>query len=393
MIHCHRLAFIVVLVIYLSACNSPGQKDGITLLEKEGFDTLIDNKQVSIFTLHNRSGSAAQFTNFGARWLSMWVPDRSGKMRDVVLGFKDLMGYISAGEPYHGAIVGRICGRIDDAEFTLDGIKYILAQNDLFGKPVRNHLHGGTKGFHRQVWDQEEFRNENGEEGIRFTYLSRDGEEGFPGNLSAEVTYLLSDDNEIIISYKATTDKPTIVNLTNHAYFNLNGEGNGDILGHMMKINAERYIECDEELIPTGNLKPVKGTPLDYLEIAPMGKGINEEHDQIIKGKGYAAAMVIKEFDNNNLVSVAEAFSFRSGIRMELLSDKSSLQIYNAWLFDGKDIGKSSKAYSFSGGFVMEAQGFPDASAHNNFPQNILRPGQTYTKKDIYRFSTIETKK
>jgi aldose 1-epimerase len=377
----------LIFILSISSCDQASYNEKIKLARQEDFDTIINNKQVKLFTLINSSGCVVQITNFGARWISMWVPDKSGKMTDVVLGFNKLRDYLSAGEPYHGAIVGRICGRINDARFYLDGIEYSLAGNDLFGVPEKNHLHGGIEGFHKQVWDARQFSNKKGESEIEFTYLSRDGEEGFPGNLKVVATYTLTDKNELQIHYMAETDKPTLVNLTNHAYFNLNGEGNGNILNHQMKIYADKYIECDHELIPTGNLKNVKGTPLDYRKFTPMGKGIEMDHNQIIKGKGYAAAMVISEKKNNKLRRVAIAYSEESGIKLELFSDKPSLQIYNAWLFNGKDTGKSGKSYQFSGGFVLEAQGYPDAPNHKNFPDIILRPGERYDHYDIYKFS------
>lgn len=379
--------FLLSVTLFVSSCNTAKYKSEIKLTRQEDFDTIIDNKQIKLFTLRNSSGCVAQFTNFGARWISMWVPDRNGQLTDVVLGFNKLKDYLAAGEPYHGAIVGRICGRINKGKFLLEGNEYTLANNDLFGTPVKNHLHGGIKGFHRQVWDGKLFKNKHGEQGIVFNYFSKDGEEGFPGNLNVEVTYLLTNKNELEIAYIATTDKPTIVNLTNHAYFNLNGEGNGNILNHQMKIIAEKYIECDRELIPTGKLITVEGTPLDYRKFAAMGKGIDADHDQIFKGKGYAAAMVIKEKKNSNIKKVASAFANESGIKLELYSDQPGLQIYNAWLFDGKDIGKNGKPYVFSGGFVLEPQGFPDAPNHENFLQVTLLPGEKYIHNDIYKFS------
>jgi aldose 1-epimerase len=372
------------------SCSHVKYKGEAKLVRQEDFDTLIDNKKVQLFTLRNSSGCVTQLTNFGARWISMWVPDRNGQLTDVVLGFNKIKDYLTAGEPYHGATVGRICGRINKGKFSLDGKEYTLSNNDLFGTPVKNHLHGGIIGFHKKVWDSRPFENENGEQGIIFNYFSEDGEEGFPGNLNVEVSYILTKRNELRIEYKATTDKPTIVNLTNHAYFNLNGEGNGNILNHQMKIYADKYIECDRELIPTGKLKPVKKTPLDYREYASMGKGIEQDHDQIFKGKGYAAAIVIKEKQTGKLRKVAEAFARESGIRLEVFSDKPSLQLYNAWLFDGRDTGKSGKPYGFSGGFVMEPQGFPDAPNHKEFPGITLRPGGSYIHKDIYKFSVIK---
>ena len=385
---------ILNLLILLLSCNNLWQEGKIKerradkkLVRQESFDTILDDKVVQLFTLRNSSGCIAQFTNYGARWVSMWIPDRSGQMTDVVLGFNTLKGYLYAEEQYHGAIVGRVCGRIGKARFLLDGKEYLLANNDLFGTPVKNHLHGGIKGFHRQIWNSKQFKNINDEQGIIFTYLSKNGEEGYPGNLEVKVVYLLTKNNELIIEYQATTDKPTPVNLTNHAYFNLNGEGNGDILNQMIKIYADKYVECDHELIPTGKLKLVKNTPLDFRRYATMGQNINKEHNEIFKGKGYAATMVVKEKNNESLNKVAIAFAKESGIKIELYSNKPCLQIYNAWLFNGKDVGKSGKPYIFAGGFILEPQGFPDAPNHENFPSIILYPGEIYNYKDIYKFS------
>ena len=375
----------VLVLIFLSSCS--GKEGEVKPLRQEAFDTIIDGKNVVLITLKNSSGTTCQFTNFGARWLSMWVPDKDGSMTDVVLGFNNLKEYIAAGEPYHGAIVGRICGRIDDARFLLDSVAYKLAENDLFGVPVKNHLHGGINGFHRKVWDATAFENDKNENGVLFSLASPDGEEGFPGNLKVEVSYVLTQNNELKVEYKAVTDKPTLVNMTNHAYFNLNGEGNGNILDHQMKVKAEKYVESDSELIPTGQLKPVEGTPLDYRQYASMGAGINAEHDQIIKGKGYAAAMVLKEENNPELIEAASAYSDQSGIKLDVFTTKTNLQLYNAWLMDGSDVGKSGKPYGFSAGFVMEPQGYPDAPNHQNFPSIVLRPGEAYHQIDIYMFS------
>lgn len=376
-------------VCLISSCIQKRNEVKPLLISQQVFDTAIDGKKIQLYTLQNSSGCTAQVTNFGARWVSMWVPDKEGSWKDVVLGFKNIHGYLAAGEPYHGAVVGRICGRIDKGRFSLDGNEYTLSNNDLFGIPVKNHLHGGIKGFHVQVWEGKKFENEKGEQGVTFAYTSKDGEEGFPGNLKVEATYLLTDKNEMTIDYKAETDKPTIVNLTSHAFFNLNGEGQGNILNQLMKINADKYIESDKELIPTGELKNVNGTPLDYRAFAAMGKGINEEHDQIIKGKGYAAAMVVNGQEKGRIQEVAAAYSKESGIELQVFSDKPSVQIYNAWLFNGKDKGKSGRPYEFSGGFVLEPQGFPDAPNHTNFPEITLRPGENYHHTDIYRFSLI----
>lgn len=378
------LFFIALVTFFFISGKTISQ---IKLVDSTQFDRVYDDKHVKIFTLRNANGVVAQFTNFGGRWISMWVPDKDGNMTDVVLGFGDLESYINAGEPYHGAITGRICGRINNGKFTLNGTEYAVANNDGFGKPVKNHLHGGIKGFHRQVWNGELFNTINNEEGVLFRYHSEDGEEGFPGKLIVLVKYLLTNNNEMIIEYEASTDKPTIVNITNHSFFNLNGEGNGDILDHKMKIYAEKYVETDKELIPTGKIKSVEGTPLDYREFELMSKGIHSDHDQIIKGKGYAAAMVIKEDNDTRIQKVAEAYSDKTGIKMEVYSDQASLQIYNAWFFNGSDIGKQGKPYNFSGGFVLETQGFPDAPNHKNFPSIVLNPGKKYKCITTYTFT------
>ena len=383
----HYLPLIYLsLLIAIFACNNQSDT-GVELISPEGFDTIINGRQVQIYTLRNESGCTAQFTNFGGRWLSMWVPDRTGSMTDVLLGFNNLEDYLSSEEPYHGAIVGRICGRINNAKFSLDGTEYSLASNDLFGAPEKNHLHGGLKGFHVQVWDGKSFTRDNGDEGLLFTYASEDGEEGFPGKLEVEVSYVLTNNNELQIEYSAKTDKPTIVNMTNHSYFNLNGEGNGNILGHQMKLNSEKYVECDEELVPTGELKHVEGSPLDFREFASMGYGIDMDHDQIIKGKGYAAAMVLKEQNSEEVQLVAEAFAEPSGIKLELYSNQPNLQIYNAWLMSGKNTGKSGKPYPASAGFVLETQGYPDAPNFDEFPSIVLQPGEVYNHIAIFKFS------
>jgi len=372
-----NLILFFIALVYFSLISDKAMSQ-IKLIDSAQFGSGFEGKQVEIFTLRNVNGVVAQLTNFGGRWLSSWVPDKDGKMTDVVLGFNNIEGYIKAGEPYHGAITGRICGRINNGKFILQGTEYILANNDGFGKPMKNHLHGGINGFHRQVWNGDLFTSKNGEEGVIFKYSSVDGEEGFPGNLKVQVKYLLSNNNEMIIEYEASTDKPTIVNITNHSFFNLNGEGNGDILNQKMKIYADKYVETDQELIPTGRIRTVEGTPLDYREFSLMGKGINSNHDQIFKGKGYAAAMVVKNKSDSRVQKVAEAYSDESGIKMEVYSDQPSLQIYNAWFFDGNDIGKQGKPYIFSGGFVLETQGFPDAPNHKHFPSIVLNPEEKY---------------
>lgn len=357
------------------------------LLVKENFERRIGEKDVGLFTLKNKNGTVAQFTNYGARWLSLWIPDKNNEWADVILGFESLNGYLEAKEKYYGAIVGRVCGRIDQGTFLLNENAYRLANNDLFGEPLRNHLHGGDRGFSFQVWDAETERNDKGEETLELKYFSKDGEEGYPGNLQVKVVYSLTDDNELIIDYSATADQSTIVNLTNHAYFNLHGDGSKNVLDHFLYISADKVIESNEQLIPTGNIISVAGTPLDFTHLQKIGSRIDESFPgQLFAGKGYAVAYVLNKADRS-LQLAAKVEERESGRVMELYTDQPCLQFYNAWLMDGTDTGKNGEPYYASAGFALEAQGYPDAPNHPGFPSLILNPGDAYRQTTIYRFS------
>lgn len=382
--------FLLMLIsaLILSGCGRSPAPSDVNIIDPQAFRGDAADEPVEVFTLRNNNGAVAQFTNFGARWISLWVPDRDGTMRDVVLGFNTLEEYRDAGEPYHGAIVGRIAGRINNAQFELDGRVYEIAENDLFGEPRRNHLHGGFEGFHVKFWDGRKEVTAEGEEQVVFNYRSPHMEEGFPGNLDVEVRYTLTHDNAITIEYTASTDRPTILNLTNHAFFNLKGEGNGDILDHELVILAEAYIEGDDQLIPTGRLPSVDGTPLDFRQPVPIGDRIHERHSQIVEDQGFALAYAISKDRDPPYQKVSEAYAAASGILMEVYSNQPSLQLYNAWLFDGSDIGKAGRPYVFSGGLALETQQYPDATSHPNFPEIVLRPDETYYHKASYRFST-----
>lgn len=356
------------------------------LLKKENFQLTIESKEVELYTLRNNNGCVAQFTNYGGRWLSMWTPDKQGKFADVILGFDTIGRYINAAEKYHGSIVGRVCGRIDKGTFSLNGLTYQLANNDIFGEPVKNHLHGGTHGFSFQVWNGKIGKSESGEETLEFTYLSRDGEEGYPGNLQIKVVYTLSNDNEMKIGYSALTDKPTPINLTNHAYFNLHGNMDRNVLDHFLCIQSNSSIESNEELIPTGKIISVIGTPLDFTHPQKIGLRINEEFSgQLFAGKGYVVAYVLNE-TNLSLRFATSVEEKESGRFMQVYTNQPNLQFYNAWLFDGTDVGKNGQRYYCSSGFALEAQGYPDAPNHCNFPSIILNPGQVYQQETIYRF-------
>lgn len=356
------------------------------LLRNENFQHTIENKEIGLFTLRNKNGCVAQFTNYGARWLSMWVPDKNGKWDDVVLGFENLDGYLNAREKYFGAVVGRVCGRIDKGTFSLNGYTYHLSNNDLFGKPIRNHLHGGIHGFSFQVWDADVGKSNLGEEMLILKYFSKDGEEGYPGDLEVTVKYTLTHDNALKMEYSAITDKPTIVNLTNHAYFNLQGNGNKNILDHLLYIDADRAIECDNELIPTSKVIPLKDTPLEFTSYQSIGSRIHENFPgQLFQGKGYVVAYILNK-KNSSLQLAAEIKEKESGRELKIYTDQPSLQLYNAWLFDGTDIGKKGQQYHSSAGVALEAQGYTDAPNHSDFPSIVLNPGEVYRQETVYQF-------
>ncbi len=358
----------------------------LELLKEENFDATINSRKVSIFTLRNRNGCIAQFSNYGARWLSMWVPDKNNRWADVVLGFESLDGYMNAKEKYHGAVVGRVCGRINNGTFDLNGIKYQLANNDSFGMPGNNHLHGGFGGFSFQVWSGKSSVNDQGEEALELTFFSKDGEDGYPGNLEVKVLYTLGNDNSMKITYSACTDKATIVNMTNHAYFNLHGNMSKTVLDHYICIHAENSIECNDQLIPTGNIIPVKETPLDFTCSVTIGARINESSPgQLFPGKGYVVSYVLNEV-GRSLQLAAIIKEKENGRVMEVYTDQPCIQFYNAWLFDGTDTGKNGQRFIKSSGFALEAQGFPDAPNHPLFPSIALLPGEEYRQTTIYRF-------
>lgn len=358
------------------------------ILKDENFKGVIKGEEVKLFTLRNKNGCVAQFTNYGARWLSMWVPDKNNQWGDVTLGFESLDEYVNAKEKYYGAIVGRVCGRIDKGAFELGGIKYQLANNDLFGSPVKNHVHGGFEGFSFKVWSSPVLLSGQEEESLEMVLISKNGEEGYPGNLKVKVIYTLDNDNSLRINYSAYTDKATIVNLTSHPYFNLNSDLNKNVLNHFIYINAESIVECNSELIPTGNLISVKDTPLDFTQPQTIESRINESFPgQLFPGKGYVVSYVLNEF-NESLKLAATVEEKESGRIMQVYTNQPSLQFYTGWLLDGTDSGKTGKQYVSSSGLALEAQGFPDAPNHANFPAIILHPGEVYQQTTIYRFIT-----
>lgn len=343
---------------------------------REPFGTAGNGQEVFLFTLSNCAhprNMIVKITNYGGIITSIIVPDKQGKLADVALGFYSLEDYRKK-HPYFGAIIGRFGNRIAGGKFRLNDREYILVKND--GK---NHLHGGKTGFDKVVWDAEEIRNPK-EVGLKLTYLSKDGEEGYPGNLTTVVQYLLNDQNELIIRYEAKTDKPTVVNLTNHTYFNLAGEGSGDILGHQIQINADYYTAVGKGLIPTGQLKPVKDSLFDFTVPRAIGARIKD-----IK-PGYDHNYVLNQNKPGELIQAAKVTEPVSGRIMEVWTTQPGMQFYTGNFLTGKLKGKLGRKYHKHGAFCLETQHYPDSPNHPDFPSTVLNPGETYRQETIYKF-------
>jgi aldose 1-epimerase len=313
------------------------------------------------------------------------VPDRKGKLDDVVLGFDNLSGYLQAGNPYFGALIGRYGNRIAGGKFSLDGATYTLAVNN-----GPNSLHGGKKGFDKVVWTASSVApSANGAVGLELSYQSKAGEEGYPGSLYVKVAYTLTPDNALKIDYTATTDKTTVLNLTNHSYFNLNGAGNGDVLDHVVQINADRITPVDATLIPTGELKSVAGTPFDFRVPTAIGARIDQDEQQIKYGGGYDHNFVLNGAAGTGTPFLAaRVVAPKTGRVLEVLTTEPGVQFYTGNFLDGKLKGKKGKVYNKRYAFCLETQHFPDSPNHPEFPTTTLKPGETYKQKTIYRFST-----
>ena len=341
--------------------------------EKTAFGKTKDGTPVDLYTLKNGHGMVAKIMTYGATLIDLEVPDKGGQTADVVLGFPSLDDYL-AGHPFFGSTAGRYANRIAAGKFSLDGHQYTLATNN-----GANHLHGGNVGFDKKVWNAEAMESADGPS-VRLTYTSPDGEEGYPGTLTSSVTYTLTGDNAIRIEYKATTDKPTVVNLTNHSYFNLAGENSGTILDHVLMVDADRYTPVDEGLIPTGEIKPVEGTPYDFRKPTPLGARIDKTNG------GYDTNFVL------NHPAGKFAFSARlrdpkTGRTMEVWTDQPGVQVYTANGLSTKQVGVGGKRYEKYGAVCLETQHFPDSPNHANFPSTVLRPGETYHTVTAYKFS------
>ncbi len=371
------LLFAAACVFCLFTFCGPSEKsaDSIT---KKSFATTPDGMQTDIYTLVNSNGIEAQVTNFGATLVSLKVPDKNGKLDDVVLGFDNLKDYIEH-RNFFGAIVGRYGNRIAKGKFTLDGVEYTLAVNNGL-----NHLHGGIKGFDRVVWDAKIIPAPDGQ-ALQLTYVSKDMEEGYPGNLTAVITYSLTNDNGIKIEYEATTDKKTVLNLTNHSYFNLKNAG--DILDHVITINADKITPVDEGLIPTGELQSVDGTPFDFRNPTAIGARIDADDQQIQFGGGYDHNFVLNKEGEVKLSLAARVSEPTTGRVMEVYTTEPGLQFYTGNFLDGSVTGKYGRVYEKRNAFCLETQHFPDSPNKPEFPSTVLEPGQKYSTVTIYKFS------
>ena len=345
-------------------------------ISKEVFGKTTEGISVDLYTLTNANGASAGITNYGGIVISLEVADREGKIDDVVLGYNSLAEYIKD-SPYFGAIVGRYGNRIAKGRFTLDGVEYKLAINN-----GENHFHGGLKGFDKVVWEAEEIETSEGV-GLKLSYLSKDGEEGYPGNLRCVVIYTLTNNNELKINYEAETDKATPINLTHHSYFNLAGEGNGDILGHELMFNADSYTPVDEGLIPTGEIKSVKDSPMDFTEPMAIGSRISQ-----VEG-GYDHNYVLHCDNEGSLSLAARVYEQASGRVMEVYTTEPGIQFYSGNFLNGTLTGKSGKAYGKYYGFCLETQHFPDSPNKANFPSVVLKPGEKYRHVTVYKFAIM----
>jgi aldose 1-epimerase len=343
---------------------------------REAFGAMPDGTSVDVYTLRNANGVEVRAITYGGIIVSLKTPDRAGVLGDVVLGFDALDGYLRD-HPFFGAIIGRYGNRIGNGRFVLDGTEYRLATNN-----GPNHLHGGVKGFDKVVWSAEPVASRNA---VTFSRTSPDGEEGYPGTLTASVTYELTARNELIVDYHATTDKATPVNLTQHSYFNLAGEGSGDILGHELMINADRYTPVDATLIPTGGLASVDGTPFDFRIAMPIGVRINSPHPQIKNGQGYDHNWVLNR-PSDGLQLAARVVEPTSGRTLEISTTEPGLQFYAGNFLDGTLTGKGGHAYAHRSGFCLETQHFPDSPNKPSFPSTILRPGNQYRSRTVFVF-------
>lgn len=382
------LSIFFIFAVVFTACKPKSQESSDTATDsvstpeattsRAPFGKLDDGTEISLYTLTNTAGTVVTITNYGGIIVSIKTEDRNGMLEDIVLGFDSLSNYVE-NNPFFGCIVGRYGNRIAKGKFKLDGQTYTLAVNN-----GENHLHGGTKGFDKVVWTGDNYKTPDGAV-VKLTYTSKDMEEGYPGNLQTEVTYTLTNDNELKIDYKATTDKKTIVNLTNHSYFNLSGDTKTDILNHTLSLAASKFVPVDKGLIPTGELAEVKGTPFDFTTPHVIGERINDKHQQLQYGGGYDHCWVFDDADK--LAAKATVYDSTSGRFMEVFTTEPGVQFYSGNFLNGSVTGRFNTVYTKRFGLCLETQHFPDSPNQPSFPSTVLNPGDVYSSQTIYKFS------
>ncbi len=381
-----------LVLLGMAGCQKPAKTTMKPTVTSAPFGTTPDGKAVKIFTMKNSNGLEVKAMTYGAIITSIETPDKTGKLGDIVLGFDSLGGYTNAAYiahlPYFGAVVGRYANRIAGGKFTLDGKQYQLPTND-----GPNSLHGGTKGFDQRVWDGAPFQNDTAA-GVVLTYTSPDGQEGYPGTLKVRVTYTLLNSNELEVQYHATTDKPTIINLAQHSYWNLENDGKTSILTHKIMINADSFTPIDSVFIPTGKIESVAGTPFDFRTPHEIGARINEDNQQLKYAKGYDDNWVLNKTPKDpatGLTVAAKVWAPTSGRTLEVLTNQPGIQFYSGNFLDGTITGKYGITYGHRAAFALETQHFPDSPNHPNFPSTELRPGDQYNTRTIFRFGVDKT--
>ena len=374
------LIILLAVLVFIGIPGCSRKSEETTSAKPRLFGHTADGKEVTLFTLKNHAGVEATITNYGGIVVSFRVPDKSGKFDDVVLGY-DSLGHYLKETPYFGALIGRYGNRIKEGKFSLNGVEYKLATNN-----GRNHLHGGVKGFDKVVWDAEQRETKDGPS-LALTYISKDGEEGYPGNLNVKAVYTLTGANELTVDFTATTDKPTVVNLTHHSYFNLAGANAAqNILDHEIMINADRFTPVDSGLIPTGELKDVSGTPMDFRTPTAIGARINADFEQLRLAGGYDHNWVINK-PEEGMRLFARVVEKTTGRILEVFSPEPGVQFYSGNFLDGSIVGKGKRQYVHRYGFCLEPQHFPDSPNNPAFPSTVLNPGQTYSTRIVYRFT------
>ncbi|MCB0777635.1 MAG: galactose mutarotase [Chitinophagaceae bacterium] len=385
MINKFKYYLLPLYLVIISSCgnneskqtNSTNTETMAVLPSAANFDTTLGDKKVFLLYIKNEKGMQAAVTNYGARMVGLLVPDKTGELRDVVLGFDNISDYVSAGERFFGAIVGRFGNRIAKGQFTLDGKSYQL---DLNNGP--NSLHGGRKGYHSIVWDMKQLDSSS----VELTYVSADGDEGYPGTLTVKVIYKITNDNEVLMEYEMGTDKKTVANITNHNYWNLNGEGSGTINDHELMIKAAKYTPVDSTLIPTG-IEPVAGTPFDFTDFHKIGERVGADNTQLKYGGGYDHNYVLDKGITTDPELIATVKGDKSGIVMDILTTEPGVQLYGGNFMKGLHVMKNGSKDDYRTAFCLETQHFPDSPNQPDFPSTVLEPGKTYSSKTVCKFS------